>query len=319
MPRQIFKNRVIASAGVLPGQLTVDNLKRWSQIRKGHFTEDFDEDVTHLLCTREQFNKKVPRVKQALKRGKGLHIVHYDWFEFSTVQEKRQPERDYSMRNILAKQNALRGEEARIEKGKKDGEKFVNTTKFLKKRGNGQPSYHRPSPCSGKWRAEMDLFMEFFRIKTGIDWEDRVIKTNTMASSFFQYSPPVNAELRGLPWPPVEEVTRTSENSGDGTPLAFISDKENDASRDAEMEDCKPTSEADDECHVPEEQSTSSSQEISVVDFENSSAHTPSSSVSRVSSPDESCPSPRITEYSKDSQPGSEIVSDTEHSQNATS
>lgn len=67
-------------------------------------------------------------VKEALKRGKRLHIVHFDWFEFSTVKEKRQPERDYSMRIFLAKQNAARRELARIEKGKRDGEKFVNTS-----------------------------------------------------------------------------------------------------------------------------------------------------------------------------------------------
>lgn len=70
-------------------------------------------------------------VKDALKRGKRFHIVHYDWFEFSTVQEKRLPETEYSMRNILAKQNASKREHARIEKGKKDGEKFVNTSAQL--------------------------------------------------------------------------------------------------------------------------------------------------------------------------------------------
>lgn len=83
--------------------------------------------------------------------------------------------------------------------------------------------------------------MEFFRIKTGIEWEDRVLKEKTMPDSYFQYSPPVshylvhklkhadrgnqrggkpvgrrlrfeyehclevNAKLRGLPWPPVKE------------------------------------------------------------------------------------------------------------------
>lgn len=38
----------------------------------------------------------------------------------------------------------------------------------------------------------MNHFMEFFRIKTGIDWEDRVIKEKTMPTSFFQYAPPVS-------------------------------------------------------------------------------------------------------------------------------
>ncbi|KAI5459893.1 hypothetical protein BGZ63DRAFT_446774 [Mariannaea sp. PMI_226] len=275
MPRQIFKNKSIAIAGPLPGQLTTENLERWTTIRKGNFSNDFDEDVTHLLCTREQFNKRVPRVKDALKRGKRLHILHYDWFEFSIFQEKSQPEREYSMRNLLAKHNAAKREEARIEKGKRDGEKFVNTNlfhiytdreffqyqielnrddpesgelgqkytlclwesdakphlywftaKFLRRKGNSQPSYHRVSPHSGKWRVEMNYFMEFFRIKTGIEWEDRVTKMSTMPSSYFQYAPPVrgkpvgrrlrfdydycrqvNAEMRGLPWPPVREAS----------------------------------------------------------------------------------------------------------------
>lgn len=65
MVRQIFKGRVLAAAGPLPGQLTVDNLKRWTALRKGHFSEDLDDTVTHLLCTRDQFKKKVP---------KGMHI-----------------------------------------------------------------------------------------------------------------------------------------------------------------------------------------------------------------------------------------------------
>ncbi|KAM0436064.1 hypothetical protein ACHAPT_002956 [Fusarium lateritium] len=274
MPAQIFKDRVLAAAGPLPGQLTVENLKRWTSIRKGVFVEHFDEDVTHLLCTREQFDKRVPRVKDALKRGKRFHIIHCDWFEFSTVKNKRLPEKDFSMRNILAKQNAKRRELARLEKGKRDGEKFVNTTlyhiyrdranfvyqvditrddqaagefgqkytlylwesnakphlywftaKFIKRK-NSQPSYHRPSTCPDKWRPQMDLFMDFFRVKTGMPWEDRVTLAKTMPSSYFQYEPPtggkplgrrlrfdseycqqINAELRGLPWPPVEETT----------------------------------------------------------------------------------------------------------------
>ncbi|KAK5989170.1 hypothetical protein PT974_10670 [Cladobotryum mycophilum] len=273
MPRQIFKNRVLASAGPLPGQLTLDNLQQWTKIRKGVFSEDFGEDVTHLLCTREQFNQRVSRVKEGLARGKRLHIVHYDWFEFSTVNEKREPERQYSMKNFLAKQNAAKRERARLERGKRQGERGVNpnlfhiyhdrdffpyqivitrddeetgelgqkytlslwesnakphlywfTAKFMKKKGTSQSSYHRPSPCSGPWCQEMEYFMEFFRIKTGIEWQDRVLKQGIMSSLFFQYSPPtggkpigrrlrfcyeycmeVNAQLRGMPWPPVEE------------------------------------------------------------------------------------------------------------------
>ncbi|KAH0495390.1 hypothetical protein TgHK011_008947 [Trichoderma gracile] len=282
MPRKIFKNLVIATAGPLPGQLTTENLRQWTAIRKGVFTEDFDDQVTHLLCTREQFDQKLPRIKEALARGKKQHIVHCDWFEISAVNDKKLPEREYSMRSILAKQNAAKREQARIERGKREGERAVNTNlfhiytdrtffsyqiditrddletgdvgqrytlylwesnakphlywfaaKFMKKKGASQPSFHRPSPCSGPWRREMDLFMDFFRIKTGLEWQDRVTGQGTMSSSYFQYSPPtggkpvgrrlrfcyeycleINAQLRGLPWPPVEEAQVKDE---DGT------------------------------------------------------------------------------------------------------
>src|SRR5687768_15225494 len=44
MPPQIFKNRVIATAGPLPGQLTIENLKRWTEYRRGRFSNEFNED-----------------------------------------------------------------------------------------------------------------------------------------------------------------------------------------------------------------------------------------------------------------------------------
>ncbi|KAF5230053.1 hypothetical protein FAUST_10033 [Fusarium austroamericanum] len=292
MPSQIFKGKVFAAAGPLPGQFTVDNLKRWTSLRKGIFLDDFDESVTHLLCTREQWDEKVPRIKKALKGPKNVSIIHSDWFEFSTVHEKRLPERDYSMRSLQAKQNAKRREKERWEKGIQLGKKFVNTNfyhlyldrlnfvyevditrddeatgeigqkytlylwesnakphlylfaaRFLKKKGSSKPSYHRPSPYEGLWRQEMDLFMDFFKKKTGIEWQDRVSLANTQPSSYFQYAPPakgrpvgrrlrhdldysreINAHILGLPWPPVEnsEVTKdSSENESDMGPRPF--------------------------------------------------------------------------------------------------
>ncbi len=60
MPRQIFKNRVLASAGPPPSSITLENLRSWIPMRKGRFAETFDDEVTHLLCTHEQFKKRVP-------------------------------------------------------------------------------------------------------------------------------------------------------------------------------------------------------------------------------------------------------------------
>ncbi|KAH7143949.1 hypothetical protein EDB81DRAFT_857361 [Dactylonectria macrodidyma] len=387
MPRQIFKNYVIAAAGPLPGQLTVENLKRWTQIRKGRFTNDFNQHVTHLLCTREQFNKKVPLVREALKRGKRFHIVHCDWFMFSAMTEQRQPEREYSMRNIIAKQNAAKREQARIEKGKKEGEKFINanffhiyidreffpyriditrddetagefgqrytlclwesdakprlywfTAKFLKKKGNSQPSYYRPSPCSGKWRTEMDLFMEFFRIKTGLDWEDRVTKMNTMPHTFFQYSPPaggkpvgrrlrfnydycreVNAELRGLAWPPPEDTTPPEQDTSEIGPLLPDIDDEHPLSQDGEAEDYEQAPETSTQAqtasHVPDNGYISSSQDTTSISSERSGAESPSSTPSLALSFDEStCRSPEDAACAGESQNDDEDTSDRENS-----
>lgn len=86
MPRQIFKNRILAAAGPLPGQLTVDNLKHWTRIRKGEFTEVFDEDATHLLCTREQFNKRVPR--GTILPIHLSHLLRFQGMELTAAQSK---------------------------------------------------------------------------------------------------------------------------------------------------------------------------------------------------------------------------------------
>ncbi|OTA01588.1 hypothetical protein A9Z42_0019050 [Trichoderma parareesei] len=198
MPRKIFKNLVIATAGPLPGQLTAENLRQWTALRKGVFTEDYDDQVTHLLCThlfhiytdRTFFSYQIDITRNDTETGDlGQRYTLYLW------ESNAKPHL------------------------------YWFAAKFIKKKGASQPSFHRPSPCSGPWRRQMDLFMDFFRIKTGIEWQDRVIGQGTMPSSYFQYSPPtggkpvgrrlrfcyeycleINAQLRGLPWPPVEEA-----------------------------------------------------------------------------------------------------------------
>lgn len=61
MVRAIFKNVVLATAGPLPGQFTDENLARWVALRKGTFSAELDDDVTHLLCTPELFKERGPR------------------------------------------------------------------------------------------------------------------------------------------------------------------------------------------------------------------------------------------------------------------
>ena len=64
MVRAIFKNLVLAAAGPLPGQFTDENLIKWTELRKGTFSCELDERVTHLLCTEE------------LLRERGLRGMH---------------------------------------------------------------------------------------------------------------------------------------------------------------------------------------------------------------------------------------------------
>lgn len=61
MVRAIFKSVVLATAGPLPGQFTDENLARWMALRKGTFSADLDDEVTHLLCTAELFKERGPR------------------------------------------------------------------------------------------------------------------------------------------------------------------------------------------------------------------------------------------------------------------
>ncbi|CEJ93182.1 hypothetical protein VHEMI08791 [[Torrubiella] hemipterigena] len=64
--------------------------------------------------------------------------------------------------------------------------------KFLRKSGDSQPGFHRPSDCSGQFDIELDHFKAFFKAKTGVDWKDRVVKEGTTPDTFFQYACPVS-------------------------------------------------------------------------------------------------------------------------------
>ena len=69
MVRALFKNMVIATAGALPAPFTDENITRWAGLRKGTFSAELDEYVTHLLCTPELLEKRGPR-------GMYLFLLH---------------------------------------------------------------------------------------------------------------------------------------------------------------------------------------------------------------------------------------------------
>lgn len=63
----------------------------------------------------------------------------------------------------------------------------------MRKKGDSQPVYLRESPCSGMLKDEMARFKRFFKQKTDIDWDDRVVRQMTTSSDKFQYTPPVSS------------------------------------------------------------------------------------------------------------------------------
>lgn len=67
-PRPIFNGVVAAAAGDLGGKMSDANLSKWLRNYGGRFSVDFDDNVTHLMATEDQFNKKTGRGKWSLLR-----------------------------------------------------------------------------------------------------------------------------------------------------------------------------------------------------------------------------------------------------------
>ncbi|KAK2029900.1 hypothetical protein LX32DRAFT_718009 [Colletotrichum zoysiae] len=98
MVRGIFKNLVIAAAGNFPDDCPNEQAAmEWTKLRKGRFSSDLDDSVTHLVCTDEDFKdrKKNRRIKQAEKGKRKIHIVSWDWFRFSCTHNKKLREKHY--------------------------------------------------------------------------------------------------------------------------------------------------------------------------------------------------------------------------------
>ncbi|KHO00737.1 anthranilate synthase component II [Metarhizium album ARSEF 1941] len=128
-PQPIFKGRIIAAAGPLPDKNTVENFKHWAKLRKGEFTTTFDESVTHLLCSDEQFKAENPVVKKAL--GHKCHIVRYEWFLLSMGgEEAAQPEEDHDLRAGHNRRKRKEQRMMRLEKGRRLARRFIDPSPY---------------------------------------------------------------------------------------------------------------------------------------------------------------------------------------------
>jgi hypothetical protein len=65
--------------------------------------------------------------------------------------------------------------------------------KFWQKKGATPKIHRQKEPDFGVPFGEVwPTFLHVFKLKTGINWCDRVLKAGTMDKSFFQYWPPVS-------------------------------------------------------------------------------------------------------------------------------
>ncbi|KAL1855233.1 hypothetical protein VTK73DRAFT_8620 [Phialemonium thermophilum] len=62
--------------------------------------------------------------------------------------------------------------------------------KFYKKHRDSQPLFYRPSETPQLFDTEFARFKTFFQKKTGIQWDERLIKAGTMDQTYFVYHPP---------------------------------------------------------------------------------------------------------------------------------
>ncbi|KAG7146349.1 hypothetical protein HYQ46_004850 [Verticillium longisporum] len=188
MAPAIFKNMVLATAGPLPGQFTEENLAMWIKQRKGQFVKDMDQSVTHLLCTDEQYKarKKIKRIKEAQQKGSRIRVrnlaIGEHWINpdnFGTCEEKYVL---YLFQSFAKPTLYWFG----VKYYKKDDGK-----RWLLK------AINRPSPCSRPFYTEFDKFKDFFRLKTGIAWHERITKAGTTERTYFQYTPPTGGKPVG--------------------------------------------------------------------------------------------------------------------------
>ena len=133
-PMQRF---TIAVTGDFGHKRTHDKMRQWVQKNGGTWSKDINNNVTHLICSKEQFKRKTPMGSSMLRthvivtkpksyteivrhamRKKYLHIVSFDWLEDSLMKQRPLKEHPYLMDRRMetrAKQKAAKKEN--IKKG----------------------------------------------------------------------------------------------------------------------------------------------------------------------------------------------------------
>lgn len=139
---------IVAVTGNFREPRNPKNLERWVVNNGGKFSNTINKDVTHLICTWDDWDKKAQKgeaffpyhqrlitenqcilsVKQAMDLGT-IDIVTYDWLEDSIMTKRPKSERRY----LLSAVEKGRRKKARKEKKKVNaGEFHVEKTSIQK-------------------------------------------------------------------------------------------------------------------------------------------------------------------------------------------
>ncbi|KAL2155869.1 hypothetical protein VTH82DRAFT_611 [Thermothelomyces myriococcoides] len=126
--KPIFRGLTIAAAGDLGGsaQWTDTNIARWVSLREGRFVREMSDEVTHVVCSSEEFRKGKGLIKMALKSPKTCQIVSLDWLEDSMFKGRRLDEEPYSHSRALRRERERERRRLMVIKGLEKAVKEVN-------------------------------------------------------------------------------------------------------------------------------------------------------------------------------------------------
>ncbi|KAI0802625.1 hypothetical protein GGR55DRAFT_419799 [Xylaria sp. FL0064] len=102
----MLKDCVVAIAGDLDNpEWREEKVKQWVQYWGGTFSDEVNDNVTHLLCTEENYKKRISPVRAALK-NKATKIVLRDWLEQSISKKRRWKTLEYQLDQLEKEERA---------------------------------------------------------------------------------------------------------------------------------------------------------------------------------------------------------------------
>ncbi|KAF7125549.1 hypothetical protein CNMCM5793_001809 [Aspergillus hiratsukae] len=109
-----FKNIHACAIGRCP--VNADKIAQWIRAHGGTFSKDVTDGVTHLITTKETFEKNVEAVQKA-KLLETVKIVTYDWLEDSLQSKTRKPKPEgaYLLANLPNKEKKKQRRAAKVQ------------------------------------------------------------------------------------------------------------------------------------------------------------------------------------------------------------